>query len=89
MPKSDIITPKGRICSFEHYFGPKTISGDLELKTVMYIKKKSPVVLPDEGAFVNEDGVTVGEINLLLIDLSNSFMDSSPEFTIFSTESSY
>ena len=75
MPKSDITTPKGRICSFEHYFGPKTISGDLELKTVMYIKKKSPVVLPDEGAFVNEDGVTVGEINLLLIDLSNSFME--------------
>lgn len=74
-PVSDVTTPQGRICRFNHTFEGGTISGDLELVLSVYIKSKAQVVKEDEQDLINETGVTVGEIERVVLDFSNIYME--------------
>lgn len=75
LPKSDIVGPQGRICRFEHFYEPGTISGDLELVLSMYIKKAAPNVQEDEKDLINEAGVTVGELESVVLDFNSIYME--------------
>ena len=75
LPETDITTPLGRTCKFRYEFPSGTISGDLELLLIMYIKKSAVDVLPDEGALINEEGVTVGEIERTVLDFNSIYME--------------
>lgn len=74
-PSSDNESPTGRVCIFDYCFGPRQISGDLSLSLTMYIKKSAESVLPDEADLINEEGVTVGEIETVTLDLKKIHMD--------------
>ena len=75
LPETDITTPQGRVCKFSHEFPPGMISGDLELLLIMYVKKRAEEVDPDEGALINETGVTVGEIERTVLDFNSIYME--------------
>ena len=75
LPETDSITPQGRECRFSYEFSPGLISVDLELLLTMYIKKEAEEVLSDEGALINETGVTVGVIERTVLDFSSVFME--------------
>lgn len=75
LPVSDVTGKQGRICKFYHAFNPGTISGDLELNLIFYIKKKADEVLDGEEDLINEDGVSVGEIEHVVLDFSSIYME--------------
>ena len=75
LPISDENTENGRKCSFEHRFEKRTISGDLELKLVLYVKKKAERVQLGEESLINEEGVTVGELETIILDFSTIYME--------------
>lgn len=75
LPETDITTPQGRVCKFSYEFLPGMISGDLELLLIMYIKKRAEEVGPDEGALINETGVTVGQIERKVLDFNSIYME--------------
>lgn len=75
LPETDITTPQGRVCKFSYEFPSGTISGDLELLLIMYIKKRAEEVAHDEGALINETGVTVGEIERTVLDFNSIYME--------------
>ena len=75
LPESDNITPSGRTCEFAYSFESGQIKGDLELSVCMYIKKKSDVVLPGEESLMNEEGVSVGELENIIVDFNSAFME--------------
>ena len=75
LPVSDITTSQGRVCKFSHEFPSGSISGDLELLLVMYVKKQAESVYEDEGALINEVGVTLGEIERTVLDLNSIYME--------------
>ncbi len=75
LPESDIVTPTGRVCLFVHSFEPGQIKGDLELSMYMYIKKKAENVEPGENSLMNEEGVSVGEIESVVLDFNSAFME--------------
>lgn len=72
---NDVTTATGRICRFKHTFEPGEIKGDLELSLIMYIKKKASSVLPDEVDLINEEGVSIGEIETIVLDFNSIYMD--------------
>ena len=74
-PLSDITTPQGRTCKFNYTFDAGRISGDLELSLAVYIKKKAHNLAEDETDLINETGVTVGEIERVVLDFSNIYME--------------
>lgn len=74
-PLSDITTPQGRTCKFNYTFDPGRISGDLELSLSVYIKKNALNIAEDETDLMNETGVTVGEIERVVLDFSNIYME--------------
>lgn len=74
LPISDVLKPDGRVCTFNYSFPPGRISGDLELCVQMYIKKKADIVLEDEAGIINEEGVSLGEIEYVVLDLNDSNM---------------
>lgn len=75
LPVSDVLNSQGRICRFSYSFPAGRISGDLELSIQMYIKKKASIVLEDEKDLINEEGVSLGEIEHTLIDLNSLYME--------------
>lgn len=75
LPESDIETETGRTCTFNHAFDPGTIKGDLELSIILYIKKKAESVLPGEEKLINEEGVTIGEIETVVLDFDSIYME--------------
>lgn len=75
LPESDIETETGRTCVFNHSFEPGTIIGDLELSIVLYIKQKAGIVLPREEKLINEEGVTIGEIETVVLDFDSIYME--------------
>ena len=75
LPETEIITPQGRVCKFSYEFPPGMISGDLELLLIMYVKKRAEEVGPDEGALINETGVTVGQIERKVLDFNSIYME--------------
>lgn len=74
-PIADIITPQGRTCKFNYSFDVGKLSGDLELVLVVYIKSKAQYVREDEKDLINETGVTVGELERVVLDFSNIYME--------------
>lgn len=75
LPVSDVTTNSGRTCRFYYSFEPGNISGDLELSIVFYIKKKAESVQEGEQDLINEDGVSVGEIERTVLDFSSIYME--------------
>ena len=75
LPERDTCTPKGRVCEFSYSFEPGELKGDLELSVIMYIKKSAEKVLSDEAALMNEEGVSVGEIESVVLDFNSMFME--------------
>lgn len=75
LPESDVATEHGRTCRFDYTFEPGTIVGDLELSVVMYIKQKAETVLPGEEKLINETGVTIGEIETVVLDFNSIYME--------------
>lgn len=75
LPQKDITTPSGRVCEFVHTFEPGEIKGDLELSICAYIKKCALEILPGEHVLMNEEGVSVGEIETVVVDFNSVFMD--------------
>ena len=68
LPESDISTPSGRVCEFVYTFEPGEIKGDLDLTVCAYIKKSAVDIAPDEFALMNEEGVSIGEIECVVLD---------------------
>ena len=60
---------------FSHYFPPGEILGDLILNTVIYVKKSAETVENEEEHLINETGVTVGTIDSMLLNFSNTNME--------------
>lgn len=75
LPEKDITTPHGRICKFSHMFEAGEITGDLELTVSVYIKSAADSVLPGEESLMNEEGVSVGEIDTVVLDFNSIYMD--------------
>lgn len=75
LPKSDISNQAGRTCYFEHTFSPGEIDGDLELSLCMYICKSAQEIEPEEVGLMNEEGVSVGEIDNIIIDFDSIHME--------------
>ncbi len=74
LPVVDDISPRGRTCVFRHTFKPGELSGDLELSLEMFIKNRADNILSDEEYLINEDGVTVGEIEKVFLDFKSVYM---------------
>ena len=75
MPTSVDKSQNGEKYTFEYRFDKGKLSGDLELVTVMYIKKHAENVQPDEISLINEEGVTVGELETVFLDFSMIYME--------------
>ncbi len=75
LPVTDIISDTGRTCSFDYTFPPGSIKGDLELSVVLYIKKRADQIFQDEEYLMNEEGVTVGEIESVVLDFNSIYME--------------
>ena len=61
--------------SFEYDFYPGEIQGDLELDTILYIKKPAENVLESEAHLMNEAGVNVGLLDIYKLDFGSIYMD--------------
>ena len=75
LPETDITTPQGRVCKFAHTFAPGEITGDLELTISAYIKKAAEIVSPGEESLMNEEGVSIGELDSVVLDFNSIYMD--------------
>lgn len=75
LPVNDVTLPQGRSCKFEFSFDPGTILGDLELTLNLYIKKSAAEILPNEDSLMNEAGVSVGELETVVLDFSSIYME--------------
>lgn len=75
LPESDITTPQGRACRFSHTFEAGEIAGDLELTISAYIKNTAAEVLRGEESLMNEEGVSVGEIESVVLDFNSIYME--------------
>ncbi len=75
LPVSDITTETGRVCCFNHTFEAGTIIGDLELSVIFYLKNRAEDILPGEEKLNNEEGVSLGEIENVLLDFNSIYME--------------
>ncbi|MDN0033994.1 hypothetical protein QVN85_13950 [Oscillibacter valericigenes] len=75
LPATDITTGTGRVCEFSHSFKPGELKGDLELSLSLYIKKKAEQIYPEESSLMNEEGVSIGEIETIVLDFNSAFME--------------
>ena len=75
LPNSDISNDAGRTCYFEQTFKPGEIAGDLELSLCMYIKKAATTVDTGEEILMNEEGVSIGEIDRIVVDFDSIYME--------------
>ena len=75
LPVNDVTLPQGRSCKFEFSFDPGTILGDLELSLNLYIKKSAAEILPNEDSLMKEAGVSVGELETVVLDFSSIYME--------------
>ena len=60
---------------FEHDFDIGEISGDLELETILYIKKPATDILQGETCLMNEAGVNIGVLDSCRLDFGSLYMD--------------
>lgn len=75
LPNSDTETDIERICKFNYTFEPGSIKGDLELSVIFYLKKRADNILPGEEILINEEGVTIGEIETVVLDFNSIYME--------------
>ncbi len=75
LPVSDTSTAAGRECYFEHTFQPGEIDGDLELSLCMYIKRSAGSVEKGEEKLINDEGVSIGEIDSVIVDFDSVYME--------------
>lgn len=75
LPATDITTNTSRVCKFSHSFKSGEIKGDLELSLCLYIKKKGEQIRPEEKSLMNEEGVSIGEIETAVLDFNSAFME--------------
>lgn len=75
LPKFESITATGRVCMFEHFFKPGEIDGDLELSLIMYIKRPAETTYSGEEILMNEEGVSIGEIDNIVVNFDSIYMD--------------
>ncbi|MPM77936.1 hypothetical protein SDC9_124946 [bioreactor metagenome] len=75
LPNEDIIKNGKRICRFDHTFLPGEISKDLILSVVLYIKEPANVVFSGEEILINEAGVTIGEIDNVVLNFDSIYME--------------
>lgn len=75
LPETDVIIPQGRVCKFSYSFEPGMITGDLEFTVSAYIKKAANVIRPDEEILMNEEGVSIGEIDSVILDFNSIYME--------------
>lgn len=60
---------------FLHEFDAGEIKDDLTLETILYISKAAENVAQDERHLMNEEGVTVGNLDTVTINMSNFDME--------------
>ena len=60
---------------FEYDFNPGEVQGDLELETMLYIKKSAENVDNEELHLMNESGVRVGVIDECRLDFGSIYME--------------
>lgn len=75
LPQNDISNASGRTCFFEHTFLPGEIDGDLELSLRLFIKKSASVIEENEEILMNEEGVSIGEIDSIVVDFDSIYME--------------
>ena len=75
LPSKELNSGATRHIVFEHEFKPGEIQGDLELETVIYIKKSAKDVLQKEERLMNDSGVNVGVLDIYKIDFGSMYMD--------------
>lgn len=75
LPESDIETETGRVCTFNHTFSPGTIKGDLELSVILYLEEKAETVLQGEEKLNNEEGVSLGTLETVVLDFNSIYME--------------
>ena len=75
MPIYDVANSSGRTCDFEFDFDPGRITGDLELSLIMYVRKKADTIDEDEQSLMNEEGVTVGVLETVILDFNSAYME--------------
>lgn len=75
LPNSDITTAAGRTCYFEHTFNPGEVEGDLQLSVCLYVKKSASEILDGEEELMNEEGVTIGELDDIVVDFDSVNME--------------
>ena len=75
MPESFGYDGERMFFNFKHDFLPGEIKGDLLLDTVLYIKKPAAEIYDDEKSLANEAGVTVGELDSVVLVFDNSNME--------------
>lgn len=75
LPITDNSSPLGRTCKFHYVFPPGKLSGDLELIISAFIRKEADEAMEDEKDLINEAGVTVGEIERVVLDFSSLYME--------------
>lgn len=60
---------------FEHDIKPGEVQGDLELETILFIKKAAEEVFPSEECLMNDCGVKVGVLDICRLDFGSIYMD--------------
>ena len=75
IPILEMNTSGGITCMFRHSFEPNSVSGDLELSILLYIKTKAEKVFADELDLINETGIFVGNIETIVIDFNELYME--------------
>ena len=75
LPHSEANNNGKLIYNFLYEFEPGLIKGDLQLETVLYLKKSADEVSEKEQNLVNIAGVTVGMIDVVSLDFDSLYMD--------------
>ena len=63
------------VYEFDYLFEPGTIKGDLCLETQLYIKKAAEKILLGEESLMNDEGVKVGVLDEVHLDLGSMYME--------------
>lgn len=74
-PDTDLTTATGRRCHFEYSFKPGMLTGNLELSVILYLKKRADTVDAGEELLMNEEGVSLGTVESVIIDFNSIYME--------------
>ena len=63
------------IYNFKYEFSKGLVKGDITLETVIYIKKAAEKVQDSEKNLINETGVSIGTLDIVVLNFENLTMD--------------